>query len=636
MKSKFIRTVSASFLCLCALTALSGCIQSYIDGVIRDAQRQGQENLRQHQEQQQLRLAQQLEQQKNIAAQLAPHKIVADSVSELAEKAMNEFKLRNDIVIVMFVTENDVSATLSKVKETMHTRDQHGVMNPYWVVGFPGEAVDTETHCGVVVGQWYDGDEFPSRAPWERIMDGVLAREVISGTYLYSHKGEFRLTQGGQSQMDSLQEICFVGSELAASNFNSFGAGAGKNGPNMSRPMPQLVPDPLIQGQTTTKDLAAMKLKGDTFVGSACGKTLGLEVNISDVFLNDPKAQNEPLFLVRGSMEVAHTSHTSLPIALVGGISRTNGILSLTASSADWHPLYKHAIISLFRDDEGIGWEGMIEGIDGNDCDDVRFTSKNGNRLNAFPNMTGDVAFHLSNPKMAPNSSLYPLYWLKVAEARGSTDATYYLGELYEQRGMKSPHGYVLAFQYYQAATHSKDDARAQAALGRMYRKGLGTAVDAVKAKQWSDLARKTRQSAERTCRSPKLRDAIGRYSAKLDGRKQKLAEGVKAVTGSKIDVGAATIGQVTAEEVISLTMPFLCRATGGFDNPNFQMKMPDDRSSPLMDQFAAKATERIVEDRFRNTRYYFTLRLDPLGNGRYNVIHQGISGIESEVLNLN
>lgn len=395
----------------------------------------------------------------------------------------------------------------------------------------------------------------------------------------------------------------------------------------------------LSDRQTTTKDLAAMKLKDDSLVGSACSKTLGIEVNIADVFLNDPKVPTDPLFLVRASMEVTLSSHTSSPIALVGAISRTDGVLNFGASSVDAHPRYKNAVLSLFRDDEGIGWEGMIEGVEGS-CDDVRMTSKNGNKLNAFPKMFGDVAFNVSNPRMAPNSPLYPLYWVKLAEARGSADAIYYLGELYEYRGANSHHDYVLAFQYYQAAANNKDDARAQAALGRLYRKGLGTAVDAEQGKQKSSLAKKTRQSAARVYTSPKLRDAITRYSKRSYGWNNNAIGFATAerVTGIhvKADLGEVTIGKVTAEDVTSLAVPFLCRATGGFDNPKVEFKMPDDESAPVRGPLASIFMEQSMKHGYLNTRLYYTLKLDPLGNGRYNVMREGASGIESEVLDLN
>ena len=188
----------------------------------------------------------------------------------------------------------------------------------------------------------------------------------------------------------------------------------------------------------------------------------------------------------------------------------------------------------------------MIEGIGDKGCDDIRLTSKNGNRSNAFPKMTGSVAYGLSNPKFAPNSPLYSIYWLKVAKAHGSIDATYYLGVRYEQRGANSPHDYVLALQYYQSAANDHDDARAQAALGRMYEKGWGTTVDAEKAKQWSGLAKKTRQGAARLCASPQLKNVMQRLLKQSYGRNKAADEVIKNLTGMSVDQGEVTMSKVT------------------------------------------------------------------------------------------
>ncbi|MDP1948257.1 MAG: hypothetical protein Q8L77_12245 [Nitrospirota bacterium] len=557
---------------------------------------------------------------------------------------MSEFKYRDDIVMVMFLTQGDAGATLMRVKEAMHTSDEHSVVNPHWVVGFPGEAVDVQTNCGVVVGHWYSSEGYPSRAPWERIMDGVLAGETTAATYLYSHKGEFMLTEGGQLEMDVLQSVCFSERTLSAPYFNAFGAPAGKNRPTISRTTQQPMPARFTQIYTPAMDLAAKELKGDTFVGSACSKTLDLEISVTDVALNNPKEQNNPVFLVRGSMKVARGSKVSSQVAVMGAISRAHGVLNLVDQKEGSKPLPGKVHLSLFRDDDGAGWEGMIEGVGEKGCDDVRLTSKNGKKLIAFPKMTGDVAFNHSNPKMAPALRLYPLYWLQVAEARGSVDATYYLGELYEQRGE-----YLRALQYYQAATTTYDDARAQAALGRMYEKGKGVTADSAKAQQWSSLARNTWLNAARVCRSPQLRDIIRRRATQSYRQNKKTIEAGRAATGVSADMGAVTISKVTPEQVLSLAKPFLCQAKGGFENPNVQMEIPASEVTVWRDQYgretytdnsmaraASVLTQLYGNHAARNTARYYTFLIDPLDKGRYKVLYPGASGIESEVMDLN
>lgn len=580
-----------------------------------------------------------LDQKADREAQLRPKNLVAGSVSDLAEKAMSEFRYREDIVIVMFMTQGDAGATLMRVKEAMHTSDKHAVMNPYWVVGFPGEAVDVQSNCGVVVGHWYASEGYPARASWERIMDGALAGKTTAATYLYSHNGEFMLTEGGQLEMDLLQGVCFSDRPLSAPYFNSFGAPAGKNRPTISRTTQQPMPARIPQTYTPAMDLAAKELKGDAFVGSACGKTLGLEISVTDVSFNNPKEQNDPLFLVRGSMKVARASNAISQVAVMGAISRSHGVLNLVDQKEGSKARAGNVLISLFRDDEGAGWEGMIEGVGEKGCDDVRLTSKNGKKLIAFPKVTGDVAFNHSNPKMAPASRLYPLYWLQVAEVRGSVDATYYLGELYEQRGENS-----LALQYYQAAATTYDDARAQVALGCMYEKGKGIMADRAQAQQWSSLARKTWLNAVRVCRSPQLGDIIRRRVTQSNDQSKR---GV--VTSMSADMGTVTISKVTPEQVLSLAKPFLCQAKGGFENPNVQMEIPASEVTVWRDQYgretytdnsmgqaAALLTPLLMNHAARNATRYYTFLIDPLDKGRYKVMYRGGSGIESEVMDLN
>ena len=181
-------------------------------------------------------------------------------MTELTEKAINEFKSRNDMVMVMFVARGDVGATISTIKNSMRTHDKHSFSNPYWVVEFHGEAIDTATHCGVVIGRWYRGG-FPYQAPWERIMDGVLAREATLGTYLYSRQGQFIVANDGVSQMDALQESCFAGSEVASMSFESADTEAEPDPRQMPSSIQHQVLDEMAHGQTAVKDHVALNLK---------------------------------------------------------------------------------------------------------------------------------------------------------------------------------------------------------------------------------------------------------------------------------------------------------------------------------------------------------------------------------------
>ncbi|HRB82093.1 MAG TPA: hypothetical protein PK614_07505, partial [Nitrospira sp.] len=580
-----------------------------------------------------------------------PDEILASTVPELTERAMKDLGSRNDIVLVVFMARNDVTTTLYKIRDTMQSMDPKSSLNPYWVTDVPGFVGDPQTKCGVVVGHWYSDGKYPYRAPWERIVDAVLERETTFGTYLYSHNGKFFLTEDGQSDMEALQDVCFPGHPLASTRFESFGA-ANQSRPALSRWKPTSAPEEYATVQTTTKDVAAKTLMGDTLVGQACGNTVNLNLRITDVFLHNSAEQNDPMYLIKGVLKVSRNAQASPEIALVGAISRVNGVVNLAASSEGPNPRYRNTIISLFRDDADSGLEGMIEGneeIGAAGCDDVRLTSKNGTKLTAFPKMTAQVALFFSNPQMAPRSKLYPVYWLKVAEAHGSIDAPYYLGSRYEQRGATDPNAYAPAVQYYSAAATAYDDARAQAALGRMYEKGQGTKRDPEKAKQLGNAAKTTRQRAARVCASSQVREVIERFLTQVSLQNKAGSETMNTLTGIRPDRGEFTISKVTAEDVVSFNYSFICRAKGGFDNPNFHIEMPEKRitvwrdrdgyetmTDNSMEQLSSQAAPVLMNEAARNVVNYHTFNLKPLGNNRFKITYRGPVGMQSEEVQVN
>lgn len=152
----------------------------------------------------------------------------ADPVSALAEKAISELSSRNDIVMVIFEAKDDVSSVLVNLKTAMRTLDPGGVMNPYWIIGFPAEAINAKTNCGVITGQWY-ARGIPHRGPWERIMDRALQQNARAAALLYTQNGEFRLTEESRAQMAKLKNTCFAGSKTLGVNFSTLDSGIGQN-----------------------------------------------------------------------------------------------------------------------------------------------------------------------------------------------------------------------------------------------------------------------------------------------------------------------------------------------------------------------------------------------------------------------
>ena len=565
----------------------------------------------------------------------------ADPVAILTERATERLKQRQDLVMIVFAAKADVQQAANNIATAMLTIDKQAIFYPQWVVDIPGTAITPKTQCGVVVGKWYK-PWFPYRASWERSMDRALTKNAIAGTYLYSHKGEFVLTENGQSQMDLVQAICFQGSKLAVTDFTTIDAESGKRGlvmPVTNYRVTQKKPTVL---ESVKQKNVVLRLKGDALSGSACGGKLSLKINIDDVFFNNPNQPDAPLLFIRGSLNMAQPPGPDLVLPLLGAISRKNGAMNLfTPKDSSTHE-YRQLAFSLFRDDRGKGWQGMVEGAAPNGCDDVRLISNKGRDTNDFPVMTGDDAFLLANPRMAPGLTMYTPFWLKTAESRGSIDATYYLGQWHEYQGQKSPQDYAIARQYYLAAANKYDDARAEAALGRMYAKGLGVAVDETQANTWNTKSRKTRQAMAKACASPKLQEAIKRYSRGSNNWNQKMMQ-------AGIDVGDISLSRVTAEQVISLNEPFICLAKGGIENPKFTMGVDEcdviietDRYGNQTENedctgvLASKAIDIWFNKNLREVSFNLSLELRSLGNGIYKVGHREDSGTVFETLDLN
>ena len=565
----------------------------------------------------------------------------ADPVATLTERATERLNQRQDLVMAVFAAKSDVQLAANNIAKAMLTIDKQAIFSPQWVVDISGTAITPKTQCSVVVGKWYKPG-FPYRASWERIMDRALTQNAIAGTYLYSRNGEFVLTENGQSQMDLVQAICFQGSKLATTDFNTIDAESGKHGMVM----------PVTNYRTTQKQLtildnvnqknAVLRLKGDALSGSACGGKLGLNVNIDDVFFKNPNQQNAPLLFIRGSLKMAMPPGPDLELPLLGAISRKDGVMNLFTPKPGSNQKYRQVALSLFRDDRGKGWQGMVEGATPNGCDDVRLISNKGRDTRDFPVMTGDDAFLLANPRMAPGLAIYTPFWLKIAESRGSIDATYYLGQWHEYQGQKSPQDYTIARQYYLTAANKYDDARAEAALGRMYAKGIGVAVDERQANTWSNKSRLTRQAAAKACASPKLQEAIKRYSTGSNNWDKKMLQ-------AGIDVGDISLSRVTAEQVVSLKEPFICLAKGGIENPKFTMGVDDcdtiietDRYGNQTEQddctgaVASKVIDVWFNKNLKEVTFNLTLELKSQGNGIYKVSHREDSGTVFETLNLN
>jgi len=126
-------------------------------------------------------------------------------------------------------------------------------------------------------------------------------------------------------------------------------------------------------------------------------------------------------------------------------------------------------------------------------------------------------------------------------------------------------------------------------------------------------------------------------------------AETMNDLTGIRPDRGEFTISKVTAEDVVSLTYAFVCRAKGGFDNPNFHIEMPEKKvtvwrdrygyettTDNSMEQLSSQAAPALMNEAARNVVNYHTFNLKPLGDNRFKITYRGPRDIQSEEIQVN
>lgn len=460
-----------------------------------------------------------------------------DPVATLFERATTRLKDKDNIVIVVFAAKTDVQHAFDDIANAMYTNnEQH--FSPHWVVVSPGHAINPHSRCAAIVAKWYK-PWFDGRERWERIVDRVLYKNSIAGTYLYSRKGEFVLTETGQSQMDLLEAICFAESKQVLNDFNTLDAlyGLGVNDMKRGLHIPvttyNIASASLINKHTDQQWNTLSQLKDGILTGNACKQKLGMEIDISDQHLNNTSGPNDP-------------------------------------------------------------------------C-----------------------------------STMYSQYWQEIAEAYGKINAYYYLGQLYEYQAQHSPQGYKIARKNYLTGANKYDDAKAQAALARMYAKGLGVPIDVDQANKWRTQALKTRQAAAKACASPKLETAINRYSKNLYNLSKKM--------GQADDVGEISISRVTAEQVISLNEPFICLAKGGLNYANVKKGTDECGSKIVTDRYGNQTEEEdctaatissiyssLVNSNMMEVTHKLPVELKSQGHGLYKVSHREGSEIISETLDLN
>ena len=208
--------------------------------------------------------------------------------------------------------------------------------------------------------------------------------------------------------------------------------------------------------------------------------------------------------------------------------------------------------VDIARDIEGTGWAGIIEGADFQDCTLV-LVSDHGLSTAKLPPITGQMALIRAQTQTSNG------YWLNLAAKDAREEDFFLLGQLYERQGERSPDNYVRAFEYYRSVNDKKEDARAQAALSRMYAKGLGTQVNALEAQRLNNLAAATLKKASLVCESPKTLEAIGQMAERARAKGRIFEILVETFPGMDIKTLDSRVVKRMVANVVSMDKPFDC-----------------------------------------------------------------------------
>lgn len=287
--------------------------------------------------------------------------------------------------------------------------------------------------------------------------------------------------------------------------------------------------------------------------------------------------------------------------------------------------------INLARDSQGKGWVGSFEAKGFTGCDELSMVSEDGNSTNIYPPVTRNLAVRYG---AGTKSLLNQIYWLKVIERISNDDeVAQAIASTYEEMGQKSPQYYQLALQYYLQNANNIGDVRAQAALARMYREGMGVVKDSVEAEKWQKLADFTNKASAEICSSPTTVSAMYSIMAYTEQRARRMALGVLLLTGVNADPGKAKLIKISADKVISLDKPFVCRVIGKYIDPHVDADaVPefvyagkdingvdyayDNRGDKAMKEMVAGAMEKMA----KVFPYRDSFRIVPTGNHKYKI----------------
>lgn len=132
--------------------------------------------------------------------------LVSIADAQTVPRLINQLKIdpQQRLAVVLFKADSDSEYWLEKVKRLMRTQDDMAVLNPYWIVQFTDESIESSNRCGVVVGRWYTSG-YLHKDRWEQILENGLSK--LRYTVLYVNP-EGKLAAPDPAQANKLLSQC--------------------------------------------------------------------------------------------------------------------------------------------------------------------------------------------------------------------------------------------------------------------------------------------------------------------------------------------------------------------------------------------------------------------------------------------
>ncbi len=227
--------------------------------------------------------------------------------------------------------------------------------------------------------------------------------------------------------------------------------------------------------------------------------------------------------------------------------------------------------VDLARDNEGKGWIGTIDGTAFQDCEAV-LVSDHGLNTEKLPLVTSQMILNKARSQGGLSS-----YWLNLAARDAREQDFFFLAQLYERHGVRSSENYVRAFDFYKAVNDRKEDARAQAALSRMYANGLGTPVNRPEAERLNALVAETHKKALAVCESPETIELINQMAERARRKGVFLELLGSWWTGMEMDTLTTRVIKRMVGNVISIDQPFSCEIWARRIDPRINASLTPD-----------------------------------------------------------